>query len=87
MIGAMPEKIRVRRSKSHILELIDKGLKVRERKKVENLLDNPRSEALGFVRAQFLNAAFAAYWRGQASGFDLHSFLALESWLRRDERA
>ena len=84
MNGRMPEQIRRRQSKIHINEVVDRRLRGEQRGAVESLLDNPRAVALDYV-SDSVKAAFARYWNGEKTAFDLLSFLCLESWLRRTE--
>lgn len=82
MAGRMPERIRVRASKSHVRDVLDRRLKGAERPVVERMLDKPRAEAVDCVTSS-VAAALDAYWNGTGTVYGLLSFLSLESWLRR----
>jgi asparagine synthase (glutamine-hydrolysing) len=77
----MPERIRRRRSKSHIRDVLVRRLGNEQRGAVETLLDKPLAERLDFVTGS-VAAAFEPFWNGTGSVYGLLSFLALESWLR-----
>ena len=80
MAGRMPERIRRRRSKSQVRDLLDRRLRHDDRRAVERLVDKRRAEAVDFITGSVV-AAFESYWNGTGTVYGLLSFLALESWL------
>ena len=82
MAGRMPERLRLRRGKSHIQDVLDRRLRRAERETIAHMLDKPRAEAVDCVTSS-IAAAFETFWNGTGTAYGELSFLALESWLRR----
>jgi asparagine synthase (glutamine-hydrolysing) len=81
--GTLPEAVRRRLSKSHVGDLVHRGLREEERERVEGLLHHSRAEALGFVDSRVLGRTFERYWRGDTDRYhEIIRPLYLEAWLR-----
>jgi asparagine synthase (glutamine-hydrolysing) len=81
--GVLPEVVRRRSSKAHFGDLTRRGLRERERPRIESLLREPRAEALGLLDGRLLGDAFQAYWRGETHRHqEIIRPLYLEAWLR-----
>ncbi len=83
MRGTLPEEVRMRPDKRHLIELYHRGMRSEERQRIEGLLQTPLAEALGFIDSGPLSEAFESYWQGGAEDFQhLKRPLCLEAWLR-----
>ena len=82
MKGVLPESVRLRSSKAHIRSLIDRGLTDQERQRIQDLLHDSQSVALGFVDVGELCAAFERYWQSGEESTPLLPALYFEVWLR-----
>jgi asparagine synthetase B (glutamine-hydrolysing) len=84
MDGILPEKVRRRTTFARFDELTERGLRERERKRVEALLDAPLAVSRGLVDGARLASAWELYWQG--SGLQPHRHLigplCVEAWLR-----
>ena len=82
MAGRMPERLRHRRGKSHIRDVLDRRLRLDDRERIEHMLDKPRAEAVDCFLASGV-AGSNSPWNETGTAYGLLSFLGLESWLRR----
>jgi asparagine synthase (glutamine-hydrolysing) len=81
--GILPEKVRTRQGKSYPLPLADRGLRERERAKVEDLLTNTRMAQYGWVVEEPMQEHYARYASGDPGGDRfLWPVITLEFWLR-----
>jgi asparagine synthase (glutamine-hydrolysing) len=79
----LPDAIRDRADKGNYLGYFHLGLREKERPRIERLLERPVSAELGYVDAEALRLAYAAYARGGSIHLaQLWRALTLESWLR-----
>jgi hypothetical protein len=83
--GILPEKVRIRRSKSFFNALNDLGW-IKERERILDLLANMRLAALGFVDGALLRdgaqRCFSESARITKDRRVVNQAMALESWLR-----
>jgi asparagine synthase (glutamine-hydrolysing) len=88
--GILPEEVRHRTRLSHFLELEDRGLRDRERQRVEALLQDSRVLQQRLANRDHLRAAWESYWRREepvSHRRRLIGFLCVEAWLRNRERS
>jgi asparagine synthase (glutamine-hydrolysing) len=87
MAGVLPERIRLRESKTHFTSFLDFALLELAAGEITELLQAPRSVDLGFLDGESLRSAYLGLERGttdesrRALWFAIH----LEVWLRRCE--
>lgn len=83
----LPEEIRSRTRFAYFSELETRGLRQRERPRIEELLTGSRAVSAGYLAADRLYGRWAQYWQGERlAPRDLAAFLCLEAWLREQER-
>lgn len=86
MRGWLPEPVRTRPGYAHFGELVEAGLRRRERTRVERLLDGSRVVALGLVDERLLRRRWMCYLENRNSNRyrfrGLVRWLCLEAWLR-----
>jgi asparagine synthase (glutamine-hydrolysing) len=83
MRGILPEKVRTRRGKAYPSALAHRGLRERERAKVEDLLTNTRMAEYGWVLEEPMRKHYARYVAGELeSEWPLWQAITLELWLR-----
>jgi len=86
--GILPEKVRWRTSLAHFLELEERGLRDRERPRVQALLKDSIVLGKGWLGRDHLVRQWENYLAGEAPLTDRGhqiGFLCLESWLRQRE--
>lgn len=88
MRGVLPEAVRTRSSKVEFSDMIRAGL-LRERERIDGLINPMRLEALGLVDGAVVRrlAEASEAWAVQSAGGQRHapplaSFLSMEAWLR-----
>jgi asparagine synthase (glutamine-hydrolysing) len=85
MRNVLPEAIRTRWSKAHILGLFDRGLWKMERSRIAALLASPMLEELGLVDSKRVAEAFDAF-RHRSGDYRmlnyLIDYLCIEEWVR-----
>jgi asparagine synthase (glutamine-hydrolysing) len=80
----LPAAIAGRADKGDYLYYWDRGLRVRERPRIEALLHRPLAEELGYVDGRALRGAYARYCAGgPIHRAQLWAAVTLEEWLRR----
>jgi len=88
--GILPEEVRHRTRLVHFLELETRGLRNRERQRVEALLQDSRVLQQGLANGDQLYAAWESHWRREehvSHPRHLIGFLCVEAWLRYRERS
>ncbi len=87
MAGALPERIRLRESKTKFISFLDFILLERASGEIQELLKAPRSADLGILDGEGLRSAYLGFVRGRTdeSRRALWYALNLEIWLRRCE--
>jgi asparagine synthase (glutamine-hydrolysing) len=81
--GILPEKVLTRRHKTYPDSLFHRGLRERERSKVEDLLTNTRMAEYGWVSEEPLREQYARYVAGEMeTARILWQAITLELWLR-----
>lgn len=81
--GILPEKIRMRRTKGHGGEIVERGIKEREKHRVLSFINDSLSVRMGLVHNDALVKAWDSYWNtGKYPARPLVRFLCAEAWLR-----
>jgi asparagine synthase (glutamine-hydrolysing) len=82
--GILPEKVRNRVGKAYPNALAIRGLRERERERVESLMQDTRMAEFGWVTEAAMQEQYDRYLKGEfESEWPLHQALVLEDWLRR----
>jgi asparagine synthase (glutamine-hydrolysing) len=86
MTGLLPEPIKMRRTKAHGGDLLDRGINEKENERVRMFINNSRSVSLGLVDPEKLSHAWDMY-RGPRKFpvRPLVRYLCAEAWLRCNE--
>lgn len=84
MHGLLPEVVRQRTGFAHFSELIDRGLRERERVRIQQLIHASRVAARGWLPPDSLNRGWSNYWNEHPGAWyhSLTGFLCVETWLR-----
>lgn len=86
MTDILPAEVRQRTDKARFDELVERGLRERERSRVQSLLLNARLVSTGLVDSQHLQRAWSRYWAdGSYNRWHLFWALSVELWLRGQE--
>jgi asparagine synthase (glutamine-hydrolysing) len=87
MVGLLPDKVRLRKSKTTIQYLLERGLREKEKARAQFLIRDSRLVQLGFVNPERLSNAWELFWEGKENRIrPLSLYLCGEAWLRHQEK-
>lgn len=83
MKGLLPEKIRRRTTKCHLGDIQERGIQEKERRRIQELINDSRAVEMGLVNPDALKKAWESCWNGgEYPARPLVRFLCAEAWLR-----
>ena len=83
MEGILPDKVRWRTSRGHVSELIEHGLRDKEKTMIDVLLQETRNTQSEYLSPEKLMSAWQKYQEGTSlADSPLLTPVALQAWLR-----